>query len=297
MTTLSSTTPLAAAIVLLALGAAPMAVAADLGAAPPPLGPVVAPAPAVSGVNAKISGFGGSWDGDTGTVKYGNGVGGAAGAFTLPLGNAFGLQVDGLAGSWGGDGFYGVGGHLFRRDPAFGLLGLYGNYLSLDRGGWTYLGRNGGVDMAIAAAEGEYYLSPQVTLRGVAGWEGGDIRSGFVSKADFVWYATPDWALIVGHRYSNERNVLALGTEVLAPWQTASGTRAALFAEGRIGEDESRGVWAGVRLYFGASQTLVGKHRRDDPSDWLPDNLFSIQNLIHDLDQRNVPPPRRPPIT
>ncbi len=77
--------------------------------------------PAVSQTNGKLSAFGGSQDG---------GIFGVTGALTAPLGHDFGLQVDGMVGSGKGAAFYGVGGHVFWRDPAKGLLGLYGSYVS-----------------------------------------------------------------------------------------------------------------------------------------------------------------------
>ena len=82
--------------------------------------------PAVSAPNGKLSAFGGSQDG---------GIYGVTGSYTVPLGFPYGLQVDGMVGSGKGAAFYGVGGHLFWRDPAKGLLGLYGSYVSWDASG------------------------------------------------------------------------------------------------------------------------------------------------------------------
>ena len=42
---------------------------------------------------------------------------------------------------------------------------------------------------------------------------------------------------------------------------------AALFAEGRIGEDDYHGVWGGIRFYFGQKdKSLIRRHREDDPT-------------------------------
>ena len=46
----------------------------------------------------------------------------------------------------------------------------------------------------------------------------------------------------------------------------------ALFAEGRIGEDDFQGVWGGIRFYFGQKdKSLIRRHREDDPYDWGSD--------------------------
>ena len=69
--------------------------------------------PAVSQTNGKLSAFGGSQDG---------GLYGVTGSLTTPLGHDFGLQFDGMVGSGKDAAFYGVGGHLFWRDPARACL-------------------------------------------------------------------------------------------------------------------------------------------------------------------------------
>jgi hypothetical protein len=64
------------------------------------------------------------------------------------------------------------------------------------------------------------------------------------------------------------------------------GARPALFAEGRIGEEDRHAVWGGLRVYFGQSQTLIEKHRYDDPEGVEPD-LAGIQELVGQLDVDN----------
>ena len=63
--------------------------AADLGVAPP------AGAPAVDGFNGKIDGFGGS----LGSKSYY----GASGALSIPLAQQYGMQIEGLGGSYDGN--------------------------------------------------------------------------------------------------------------------------------------------------------------------------------------------------
>ena len=82
-------------------------------------------APAVDGVNWKVDGLGGS-------IANG-GFGAGRGAVTVPLGGQFGFQLDGIAGGFDDRFFGGAAGHLFWRDPARGLIGLYGSYTSWDK--------------------------------------------------------------------------------------------------------------------------------------------------------------------
>jgi hypothetical protein len=242
--------------------------------------------PAVSALNFKVEGFGGYADGKTSFKSWGDGVGGAAGAVTIPLGQQFGLQFDGQAGSWGGNGFYGAGGHAFWRNPNLGMIGAYGSWTYLDRGGWPHIARGRGVSLANGAVEGEYYLDG-FTLRGVAGVEGGDVPSRFFSKADVAYYATPDLELSAGYRYTGEMSAAALGAEWLTPVNLGGNARLAVFADGRVGDQHYRAALAGVRIYFGPSNVLIDKHRRDDPGDWQKDNLFGIQAFVDRLDRKN----------
>lgn len=228
-------------------------VAADLSY--PTSNPFVSPAlvaPAVSAPNMKFEAFGG-W-GDAAN-SGGGGIYGIAGAYSMPLGERYGLQIDGLVGSWAGHTFYGTAGHLFWRDPAVGLAGVYGAFKHVDTPTGSNLGQ--------IAFEGEYYM-PQATVRGKIGWEGLDLPSRVFGKLDLDWYATPDLALSIGYRYTGGVSALALGAEWLTGHQVG-GHRLALFGEGRVGENNHNSVLAGMKLYNGPSQTLMDKHRRDDP--------------------------------
>lgn len=50
-----------------------------------------------------------------------------------------------------------------------------------------------------------------------------------------------------------------------------------LFIEGRLGEGNFQGAWAGLRIYSGKSdKPLIRRHREDDPIVW--DTLFTILN-------------------
>ena len=94
-----------------------------------------------------------------------------------------------------------------------------------------------------------------------------DIKTRFFDQVNLAYYLTDDFKAYVGHRYLGGKNALALGGEYGMP--LGHGVMASLFAEGRIGEDDYHGVWAGVRFYFGQNdKTLIRRHREDDPTDW-----------------------------
>jgi hypothetical protein len=170
-----------------------------------------------------------------------------------------------------------VGGHLFWRDPAVGLLGAYASY--------THWDNFGGLHATHVGVEGEYYKGPW-TLQWVVGAESGnsktaagtrfDLDTRFFDIVDLYYYLTENSRVSVGHRYIGGRHALALGGEWAVP--LAPKTMGSLFVEGRIGEDEYRAVWAGLRVYFGQrDKSLIRRNREDDdPTNKMPDTAFSI---------------------
>ncbi len=249
---------------LLWIAAAP-ATAADLSpTGPDPFGTPALVAPAVSGPNFKLEPYGGWGSRNDGGGEY---IYGVAGAFSMPLGQQWGLQIDGLLGQWGGNTFYGTAGHLFWRDPNVGLAGIYGSFKHLD----TPTGSNIGQ----VAFEGEYYMS-QWTARGVVGWEGLDTPSNIFTRLDLDWYATPDIALSAGYHYTGGNSALALGAEWLTQ-HGVGGNRLSVFGEGRIGTNHNS-ILAGIKLYSGQAPTLMAKHRQDDPV--IDKDLMAFANLL-----------------
>ena len=63
---------------------------------------------AVSGLNGKVSGLYGEVDGEDASI--------AEASISIPLGNRFGFQADGLLGEIDPENIHGIGGHLFWRD-------------------------------------------------------------------------------------------------------------------------------------------------------------------------------------
>jgi len=204
--------------------------------------------PAVSGVNGKLEAFGGEFDD--------NSLGAVAGSITFPLSQRYGLQVDGLAGSWDGDGIYGIGAHLFWRDPSQGLLGVYADHVR-----WEGFG---GKEVSRVAVEGELYLG-RFALEGMAGAEYGELEDRFFARTNLAMYPHEDLRLFVGHRYLGGDNALAFGAE----WQVAP-RGVALFAEGLVGDETGNAVLGGVRIYLGREdKSLIRRHREDDPTNEL----------------------------
>lgn len=213
--------------------------------------------PAVSGLNGKLSIEGGGTQPgfDLGFLPFDDDFEGgvkAKGSVSVPLGHRFGMQGDATIGSVQGE-VYGHGaGHLFWRNPALGLLGGYGSWTIWDD-----------VDAYRLGVEGEVYLD-RFTLSGIVGGEWGDVDEGVFTIGDVNYYATDNFKLGVGHRYTEEAgHAVAFGAEFQA-YSTAS-TGVSLFADARFGEDDYQSIFAGLRLYFGEDKSLIRRHREDDP--------------------------------
>jgi hypothetical protein len=258
--------------------------AADLPLKAQPFSPNYA---AVDGINGKAGILGGSLADRT--------IFAGKGSLSIPLGGSFGAQIDGIAGSWDHRAFGGIGGHLFWRNPTQALLGIYASH--------THWDEFGGVHVTHVAAEGEYYFG-RWAVQGIAGVEFGnravgpsttavlippgviatfapiyDVRTRFFDQINLAYYVTENWKAFVGHRYLGGKHAFALGTEYGIP--VGRGTMAAPFIEGRIGEEESSGVWGGIKFYVGRrDKPLIQRHREDDPLNWMPSSLFTIASSL-----------------
>jgi hypothetical protein len=275
--------------------------AADLPLKASPFAPTYA---AVDGINGKAGLLGGS--------LAERAIFAGQGALSIPLGGSYGAQIDGTLGSWDDRAFGSIGGHLFWRSPTRALLGLYASH--------THWDEFGGVHLTQVAAEGEFYFG-RWTLEGIAGVEFGnravgptttvvlippgglpglagtfapvyDIKTRFFDQINLAYYITDNWRAFVGHRYLGGKHAFALGTEYGLP---LGRTMAAPFIEGRIGEDDSSGVWGGIKFYFGRrDKPLIQRHREDDPRIW--DTLHSIANSLRKNKLlRTQPIPASPP--
>lgn len=236
--------------------------AADIGATPyeVPAETVSGRLPAVSGINGKLEGLGGVVD-DEGLAAAGLSI-----SVPVPFIPFLGVQVDGIAGTWDSDELYGGALHIFMRDPAFGLLGAYGD--------WTYVSPE---HYGRVGAELEIYHG-QFSFEGVAGGSfGQNVETDFFDEIALAYYITDDFRVSAGHIYSQLGNQAKIGAEYLLPFDSPIGV--SVFAEGRAGEEDYYGAWAGVRLYAGREQkSLIRRHREDDPRSRLPSSLAPLTN-------------------
>ncbi len=234
--------------------------------------------PAVSAPNGKIAVFGGG--DDDGGLIFGEA------SYTMPVGQAFGLQVDGLVGQVGrvDDTVVQGAAHLFWRDPSKGLLGLYGSALSVDS-----------ADMYRIGGEGQLYLN-RISLEGMLGWDEASTDGGVFASGTFAYYTSDNTRLYAGARRTDWRDgtIRGVGTAGFAGLEQqmswGDGRRGySLFGEVRFGENDYRAAWAGLRVYFGESKSLIRRHREDDPFTVTPDldEIVEVAPVV-------VPPPMPP---
>jgi hypothetical protein len=231
------------------LGAIATAQAAD--PAPRPVIPIAAPLPqepAVARHNFDVLFAGVFLDGGGFYSNDNIAAVGIKGA--VPLGQRLGLQVDAAIGT---QSYWGIGGHLFWRDPSVGLVGGIASHESLNG---NTLDRFGG--------EAEIYLR-NITLRGEVGWQGGDALHSPFAGLDLTFYMHPNFSLKGG------ANMLAGGdlrAHVGAEWQPQFGHMAGLsvFADGEFGSNSYTKVLAGLSLHFGSpGVSLIDRDRKYDP--------------------------------
>jgi hypothetical protein len=253
---------------------------------PSPHGPPLSTTlePAVSGFNGKIAIMGGVWK-DAPASNFSAVFGGKQhtvgileGSLSAPLGHSFGVQVDGAVGTdEAGHNMWGVGGHLFWRDPAQGLAGLIGSYSTrVD----DYLGGATERQMIRTGAEGEIYFEQfTAAARGGYQWvtiQQGDTLQGLFGSIDLMWYVTPDLMVRGGGEYSEgPGGAFTAGLEFQPSHVSISGLT--FFADGALG-DESYRALGGLRYYFGAgSKSLIDRHRKDDPSNLVTQSFSGFQ--------------------
>ncbi len=221
------------------------AVAAAIGA-----GSAIARDPAVSTTNLKVTGTGGSTDGE--------GAWQGVAALTAPLGPTMGVQGEGGAFGVDGDTAYGLAGHVFTRDPDDYLAGLFVAYASEDEFD---------LEATRIGAEAEFYLG-QVTLLFKAGYQFADaIDDTAFGEAELRWYASDNFVLGGGVSFDEDAAFGHAGTEWLLGGSTLPGL--ALRADVYVGENGYDSVMGGFTYYFGDDSSLKDRHRRQDPDSAL----------------------------
>lgn len=211
--------------------------------------------PAVSGVNAKVDARGGF------VKTEGGGIDGAAGfagaALTAPIGQQFGIQVDGAAGSADGRFYWGAGAHLFWRDPTKGLLGIYGQHGEMKDAGVSRLG-----------LEGDAYFG-RFTLGGNVAYQWGnrssriEVDDGIVAGVNLKFYISDNFMVRAGGGVEAGSGFGRGGFEFQPGFAALPGL--SIFADAGGGSNSNVYALAGIRYYFGDNKTLIRRHREDDP--------------------------------
>lgn len=233
----------------------PVAIAAMFGLG---AGTATAKDPAVSQTNLKVTGTGGQTESES--SWFVNGM------LTAPLGNSWGVQVEGGAGGIDDDTFYGVGGHIFTRDPDSYLLGLFAAYASEDKFD---------LDATRIGAEAEIYLN-QVSILAQAGYQFSDtLDDTAFGDIELRWYLTDNFAISGGANFTENSTVGTAGIEWQPGFSALPGL--AFRVDGAWGEDEFDSVMGGITYYFGANAHLKDRHRRQDPDSALFGIFQSVQ--------------------
>lgn len=211
--------------------------------------------PAVSGVNGKADIRGGYYKSEADNTQGFAGF--ASGALAAPIGQQFGIQVDGAVGVAENDFYWGAGGHLFWRDPALGLFGVYGQHSEYRNAGATRLG-----------VEGEAYFG-QFTLGGNVAYQWGHdakrvaVDDGIVAGVNLKFYVTDNFMLRAGGGIEAGDGFGRAGFEFQPGFAALPGL--SIFADAGGGENDHFYALAGIRYYFGQNKTLIRRHREDDP--------------------------------
>lgn len=225
--------------------------------------PVRAEGPAVSAPNGKITGFGGG----VGMGDDKGGAGGFSGSLTVPLGYAYGMQIDAGYARIGDGNFGSTGAHLFWRDPGVGLLGVYAGYARLDRFGGQDLGRVG--------IEAQKFYG-QFTLDSAVGFRFGSpgINDDVYGRARVQYYLTDNLMLMSGYTYEG-RSFGTIGMEYQLASQANMGV--AVFGEGQLHDNSNYAAIGGFKIFLGGDMSLKDRHRRQDPDSYFGVDMQATQ--------------------
>ncbi len=210
-----------------------------------------ADAQAVSGTNGTLS-FGAD-------SAFGSNYANTSASFTFPLGNQFGVQLDGRNVFGNSAQESQLSAHLFARESNLGLLGLYG---SAETHGIT-----GQQNTWRAGIEGELYRD-NLTLSAVVGKTFGGTQ-GMFTQARVSYYPSDDLKIVLGYA-DDALTYGSLGFEARDPLSGVS-----WFGEGRFGlgpnSNEAAGISVGMRYSFGGNQenTLIEHDRNEVAPLWV----------------------------
>jgi hypothetical protein len=213
----------------------------------------IAKLPAVSAFNGKVEFSGGLVDADG--VNSDEILRGAA-SLSMPLGDMFGLQLDGAVQDAFGETMVGGNAHLFTRDPNSYLLG-----------GIAGVADTGNATLMWAGGEAELYAG-NVSFELAAGYlnvnpDGASSEGEFFGLADAAFYPTENLRLALGA--ASVANFESAHAKI--EWMPES-MPVSFNVEGRAGEEGYTSLTAGLTFYFGgneSSKSLMRRHREDDP--------------------------------
>lgn len=214
--------------------------------------------PAVAPTNLKVTAEAATWNDESGWFF--------GGALTAPVGERWGIQVEGGVASNDFDTVTGVGGHIFTRDPSSYLLGVFAAYASED----TF-----DLDATRIGAEAEIYLN-QISILAKAGYQFSDTTSleGGFGDIELRWYVSDDFALSGGGAFDENSTIGRLGAEWRPGFAALPGL--AFRASGAWGENDYEAFSGGLTYYFGADASLKDRHRKQDPDS----ALFSLFQAV-----------------
>jgi hypothetical protein len=224
--------------------------------------------PAVSDPNAKFELYGGFTNPDGFAGRVG-------GSISLPVGDRFGVQIDGAVQASGAGTLFGGAVHAFTRDPDAYLLGITAGVV---RGPSGTLGAIG--------AEGELYLD-RLSLEGWAGFAALDYDdamlndlSGAFAIGDVAYYPTDDWRIGMGASYLLGETGLHLNTEYLL---RDFDLPISIVGDARVFSSGAYSVMGGIKGYLGPDpgKSLIDRHRQDDPRNRVID-LFSAAGALQE---------------
>ncbi len=209
--------------------------------------PKLSALPAVSGVNHKLSGAVGELNGAA--------VGIGRFSSSVPLGHAYGFQLDGMAAAAGGGVTAGgVAGHLFWRAPDAGLLGVYGSFAQVNALSTTNIGR--------LTAEAELY-NGQWTFGGHAGVDFGTNGTNLAAILSASFYPTDNIRLRASAGRWNGRLLGHLSVEAVP--NLGNRSNLTFFVDAIVDDASQHAVFGGLRWYIGPDKSLIRRHREDDP--------------------------------
>lgn len=220
--------------------------------------PALAREPAVSVTNLKVTVQGGSVDDEGGWL-------GVAG-LTAPLGSEWGVQAEGGLFGVDDDSAYGLAGHVFKRDPASYLAGVFVAYAHED---------NFDFEVTRVGGEVEFYLD-RVTLMFKGGYQFADLIDDTVfGEAQIAFYASDNFVLGAGVSFDENAALGHAGAEWLVGAKALPGL--ALRADAYFGENDFDSIMGGITYYFGTDASLKDRHRKQDPDSALFDLFQAIE--------------------